>query len=110
MDQNGKRHLPRCIEPARQPAVRSGSKELHRPEAGGNTNIAGLGRGIEVIKMTSTIQNAIVKACTILHRTFQLVKSFKIECVNRDRVDLILHLISVPSESMQLKLTQRNRA
>ncbi|XP_076675143.1 cytochrome P450 family protein sad isoform X2 [Andrena cerasifolii] len=40
----------------------------------------------------------------------ELVKSFKIECVNRDRVDLILHLISVPSESMQLKLTQRNKA
>ncbi|XP_076626534.1 cytochrome P450 family protein sad isoform X1 [Colletes latitarsis] len=37
----------------------------------------------------------------------ELVKSFKIECVNRDRVKLILHMISVPSESLKLKLTRR---
>ncbi|CAK9823091.1 Cytochrome P450 315a1, mitochondrial [Anthophora retusa] len=38
----------------------------------------------------------------------ELVKSFKIECINKDQVKLILHMISVPSESMQLKLTERN--
>ncbi|XP_076160021.1 cytochrome P450 family protein sad isoform X1 [Ptiloglossa arizonensis] len=37
----------------------------------------------------------------------EMIKSFKIECVNRDRVKMILHLISVPSESMKLKLTRR---
>ncbi|XP_076232615.1 cytochrome P450 family protein sad [Calliopsis andreniformis] len=39
----------------------------------------------------------------------KLVKSFKIECLNKDRVKLILQLISVPSESMKLKLTPRSR-
>ncbi|XP_076755223.1 cytochrome P450 family protein sad [Xylocopa sonorina] len=38
----------------------------------------------------------------------ELVKSFKIECINKDQVKLILHLISVPSDSMKLKLTRRN--
>ncbi|XP_015435772.1 PREDICTED: cytochrome P450 315a1, mitochondrial [Dufourea novaeangliae] len=37
----------------------------------------------------------------------KLVKSFKIDCVNKDRIEMILHLISVPSESMQLRLTRR---
>ncbi|KAK9297820.1 hypothetical protein QLX08_008587 [Tetragonisca angustula] len=37
----------------------------------------------------------------------QLVKSFKIECINKDQVELILHLISVPSKSIKLKLTER---
>ncbi|XP_048270677.1 cytochrome P450 315a1, mitochondrial isoform X2 [Bombus terrestris] len=38
----------------------------------------------------------------------ELIKSFKIECINKDQVKLILHLISVPSESMKLKLLERN--
>ncbi|XP_071856198.1 cytochrome P450 family protein sad [Bombus fervidus] len=38
----------------------------------------------------------------------ELVKSFKIECINKDQIKLILHLISVPSEPMKLKLLQRN--
>nr|XP_033322149.1 cytochrome P450 315a1, mitochondrial isoform X2 [Megalopta genalis] len=37
----------------------------------------------------------------------ELLKSFKIDCVNKDQVQMILHLISIPSEPMQLKLTQR---
>ncbi|XP_054007954.1 cytochrome P450 315a1, mitochondrial isoform X2 [Hylaeus anthracinus] len=37
----------------------------------------------------------------------ELVKSFKIECVNKDRVKLILHMISVPSEPIKLKLSRR---
>ncbi|KAG7208926.1 hypothetical protein KM043_015105 [Ampulex compressa] len=37
----------------------------------------------------------------------QLVKTFRIECTNTDRVKMILHLISVPSESIQLRLTRR---
>ncbi|XP_017887309.1 cytochrome P450 315a1, mitochondrial [Ceratina calcarata] len=39
----------------------------------------------------------------------ELVKSFKIDCINKDQVKMILHLISVPSESMKLKLTERNQ-
>ncbi|XP_031844272.1 cytochrome P450 family protein sad [Nomia melanderi] len=37
----------------------------------------------------------------------ELVRSFKIDCVNKDRVRMILHLISIPSESMRLRLTRR---
>ncbi|XP_029052690.2 cytochrome P450 315a1, mitochondrial isoform X1 [Osmia bicornis bicornis] len=37
----------------------------------------------------------------------ELIKSFKIDCINKDEVKLILHLISVPSESIKLKLTRR---
>ena len=40
-------------------------------------------------------------------KKLQLVKSFKIECINKDQVELILHLISVPSKSIKLKLTER---
>ncbi|OAD58301.1 hypothetical protein WN48_00180 [Eufriesea mexicana] len=39
----------------------------------------------------------------------ELVKSFKIDCINKDQVKLILHLISVPSESIKLKLMERNQ-
>lgn len=38
----------------------------------------------------------------------QLIKSFKIECINKNQVKLILHLISVPSQSIKLKLMERN--
>ncbi|XP_071558430.1 cytochrome P450 315a1, mitochondrial [Temnothorax nylanderi] len=37
----------------------------------------------------------------------QLIKNFKIECENRDSIKMILHLISVPSEPVKLKLTDR---
>ncbi|XP_078044770.1 cytochrome P450 family protein sad [Augochlora pura] len=37
----------------------------------------------------------------------ELVKSFKIDCLNKDQMQMILHLISIPSESVQLKLTRR---
>ncbi|XP_029680801.1 cytochrome P450 315a1, mitochondrial [Formica exsecta] len=37
----------------------------------------------------------------------QLIKNFKIECENRDSIKMILHLISVPSRPIQLKLTER---
>ncbi|XP_050457807.1 cytochrome P450 315a1, mitochondrial [Cataglyphis hispanica] len=37
----------------------------------------------------------------------QLIKNFKIECENRDSIKMILHLISVPSKPIQLKLTER---
>lgn len=37
----------------------------------------------------------------------QLIKNFKIECENRDSIEMILHLISVPSEPIKLKLTDR---
>lgn len=37
----------------------------------------------------------------------QLVKNFKIECKNRDSIEMILHLISVPSRPIELKLTER---
>ncbi|XP_043787940.1 cytochrome P450 315a1, mitochondrial isoform X1 [Apis laboriosa] len=38
----------------------------------------------------------------------ELIKSFKIECINKNQVKLILHLISVPSQSIKLKLMERN--
>ncbi|XP_032686386.1 cytochrome P450 315a1, mitochondrial [Odontomachus brunneus] len=37
----------------------------------------------------------------------QLIKNFKLDCENRDRVQMILNLITVPSEPIQLKLTER---
>ncbi|XP_011267156.1 cytochrome P450 315a1, mitochondrial [Camponotus floridanus] len=37
----------------------------------------------------------------------QLIKNFKIECENRDGIKMILHLISIPSKPIQLKLTKR---
>ncbi|KMQ90601.1 cytochrome p450 315a1 [Lasius niger] len=37
----------------------------------------------------------------------QLIKNFKIECENRDSVKMILHLVSVPSKPIQLKLIGR---
>ncbi|XP_076653765.1 cytochrome P450 family protein sad isoform X1 [Halictus rubicundus] len=43
----------------------------------------------------------------ILYGLSELVKSFKIDCMNKDRVQMILHLISIPSVSIQLKLTRR---
>ncbi|XP_066589453.1 cytochrome P450 315a1, mitochondrial [Prorops nasuta] len=36
----------------------------------------------------------------------ELVKNFKIDCINKDRVEMILHMISVPSEPIQLKLSK----
>ncbi|XP_035723788.1 cytochrome P450 315a1, mitochondrial-like isoform X1 [Vespa mandarinia] len=38
----------------------------------------------------------------------ELVRTFKIKCMNKDEVKLILHLISVPSKPIKLKLIQRN--
>ncbi|XP_012223827.2 cytochrome P450 315a1, mitochondrial isoform X1 [Linepithema humile] len=37
----------------------------------------------------------------------QVIKNFRIECTNRDSIKMILHLISVPSRPIQLKLTER---
>ncbi|XP_023288664.1 cytochrome P450 315a1, mitochondrial [Orussus abietinus] len=37
----------------------------------------------------------------------KLVETFRITCTNQDRVRMILHLISVPSEPIQLSLTRR---
>ncbi|KYM95608.1 PREDICTED: cytochrome P450 315a1, mitochondrial [Cyphomyrmex costatus] len=37
----------------------------------------------------------------------QLIKNFKIECENRDKIKMILRMVSVPSESIRLKLTDR---
>lgn len=37
----------------------------------------------------------------------QIIKNFKIECENQDRIKMILHLISVPSEPVKLKLIDR---
>lgn len=37
----------------------------------------------------------------------QIIKNFRIECTNRDSIKMILHLISVPSKPIQLKLTER---
>ncbi|XP_011873848.1 PREDICTED: cytochrome P450 315a1, mitochondrial [Vollenhovia emeryi] len=37
----------------------------------------------------------------------QIIKNFKIECENRDSIKMILQLISVPSEPLKLKLTDR---
>ncbi|KYN21367.1 hypothetical protein ALC57_06293 [Trachymyrmex cornetzi] len=37
----------------------------------------------------------------------QLIKNFKIECENRDRIKMILRMVSVPSESIRLKLIAR---
>ncbi|KAI4477891.1 hypothetical protein M0804_012371 [Polistes exclamans] len=38
----------------------------------------------------------------------ELVRTFKIKCMNKDEVKLILHLISVPSKPIKLKLIKRN--
>ncbi|XP_018310004.1 cytochrome P450 315a1, mitochondrial [Mycetomoellerius zeteki] len=37
----------------------------------------------------------------------QLIKNFKIQCENRDRIKMILRMVSVPSESIKLKLIDR---
>jgi len=37
----------------------------------------------------------------------QLIKTFKLDCENRDNIKMILHLISVPSQPIKLKLTER---
>ncbi|XP_003704053.2 cytochrome P450 family protein sad isoform X1 [Megachile rotundata] len=37
----------------------------------------------------------------------ELIKKFEIECINKDQVELMLHLISIPSESIKLKLKRR---
>ncbi|XP_015522295.2 cytochrome P450 315a1, mitochondrial isoform X1 [Neodiprion lecontei] len=37
----------------------------------------------------------------------EMMKAFRIECINRDRVKMILNLVSVPSEPIQLLLTPR---
>lgn len=39
----------------------------------------------------------------------ELVKSFEIDCINKDQIKLILHLISVPSDSLKLKLKERSQ-
>ncbi|KAK2581866.1 hypothetical protein KPH14_002329 [Odynerus spinipes] len=38
----------------------------------------------------------------------ELVRTFKVKCTNEDEVQLILHLISVPSKPIKLELIQRN--
>ncbi|XP_015110239.1 cytochrome P450 315a1, mitochondrial isoform X2 [Diachasma alloeum] len=38
----------------------------------------------------------------------QLIKTFRITCDNAENVKMILHLISVPSEPLKLRLTTRN--
>lgn len=38
----------------------------------------------------------------------ELVRTFKINCTNKDEVKLILHLISVPSEPIKLELIRRH--
>ncbi|EZA49326.1 hypothetical protein X777_12356 [Ooceraea biroi] len=37
----------------------------------------------------------------------QLIKTFKIDCENRDSIKMILHLTSMPSQPVKLKLTER---
>ncbi|XP_034941598.1 cytochrome P450 315a1, mitochondrial [Chelonus insularis] len=37
----------------------------------------------------------------------ELMKKFHIECLNKEKIKMILHLISVPSEAIQLKFTKR---
>ncbi|KAG5313571.1 CP315 protein, partial [Pseudoatta argentina] len=37
----------------------------------------------------------------------QLIKNFKIECENRNRIKMILRMVSVPSESIRMKLIDR---
>ncbi|XP_057321266.1 cytochrome P450 315a1, mitochondrial [Microplitis mediator] len=39
----------------------------------------------------------------------ELVKNFKINCLNKENIKLKLHMISVPSEPIKLQLTQRIR-
>ncbi|XP_012526686.1 cytochrome P450 315a1, mitochondrial [Monomorium pharaonis] len=37
----------------------------------------------------------------------ELIKNFKIECENRDSIEMILHMVSVPSKPIKLKLSNR---